>query len=334
MDTAGAATLREPHADAAVIARRPAAIVDTHHHLWPLTPGPDAGHYPWLQEAYAPAHFILGEYAPLCRDYLPADLRRDFAGLPVVATVHCEAERSRAQALEETRWLQAVAAADGLPTAVIAWVDLLADDVGVALDRQLAAGAVRGVRFKPVVAADATSAAVVAGQPGSLQDPRWARGLNALAERGLLWELRVPFWHLREAAELVARIPGLQVVVQHLGLPWDRSAHGLDQWREGLRALAALLHVHLKLSEFGLRDQPWRREDNLPLLREAVDIFGARRCVFGSNFPVAGLRIGYVDLVDAVASGLEHLPAEDRQAIWHDNAWSLYRLGPLERANA
>lgn len=317
---------------------RPTAIVDTHHHLWRLSAGPNAdpnaGHYPWLQEAYAPEQFILGEYAALCRDYGPAELRQDMAGAPVVATVHVEAERNRSQALAETRWLHDVAAEEGLPHAVVAWVDLLADNVEQALAQQQAFPRLRGVRFKPLVAPSAAQAATAAGRPGSLQDPRLERGLNALAARGLLWELRVPFWHLAEAAPLVARVPGLQVVVQHLGLPWDRSAAGLAQWRAGLQALAALPQVHLKLSEFGLKGAPWRREDNLPLLREAVALFGPRRCVFGSNFPVAGLRIGYGELVQAMAEGLAHLPPEAQQAIWHDNAWALYRLGETKDTHA
>lgn len=298
----------------------PAAIVDTHHHLWSLA----AGRYQWLQDGYDAARFILGEYRALCRDYGPAELRQDIGPLPVVATVHVEAERERAEALAETAWVDATADAHGLPTAIVCWADLLADDVERHLDAQLRCPRVRGVRFKPVVAAEA--GASVHGQPGSLQDPRWERGLRALAARGLLWELRVPFWHLAEAAPLIAAVPGLQVVVQHLGLPWDRSEPGLAAWRRGLRALAALPGVHLKLSELGLRDHPWRYEDNAPLLADAVAVFGPGRCLFGSNFPVAGLRIGYRELVAAMGRALAFLPERSQRAIWHDNAVALYRL--------
>ncbi|MBK1715511.1 amidohydrolase family protein [Rubrivivax gelatinosus] len=298
----------------------PQAIVDTHHHLWSLS----AGCYPWLQHGYDAERFILGEYRALCRDYGPAELRRDIGALPVVASVHVEAERERTEALAETAWLDAVADAHGLPTAIVCWVDLLADDVEQRLDEQLRWRRVRGVRFKPVAAADARAS--VQGRPGSLQDPRWQRGLRALAERGLLWELRVPYWHLAEAATLVAAVPGLQVVVQHLGLPWDRDDAGLAVWRRGLQALAALPGVHLKLSELGLRDRPWRLAENAPLLADAVATFGAARCLFGSNFPVAGLRIGYGELVAATSQALAHLPDSERRAIWHDNAVALYRL--------
>lgn len=299
----------------------PAAIIDTHHHLWCLADG----HYPWLQEDYAPQRFILGEYRELCRDYLPAQLRQDVGTLPVVGSVHVEAERERGEALAETAWVLRQSEALGWPLAVVAWVDLLADDVEAQLDRQLAWPQVRGVRFKPRVSASA-SAALPPDTPGSLGDRRWRRGLSALAARGLIWELRVPYWHLEQAAALIAQVPGLQVVVQHTGLPWDRSAEGLRAWGQGLRPLAALPQVHLKLSELGLRDRAWSLDDNLPVVRAAIDCFGAERCLFGSNFPVARLRIGYAALVQAMSACLAHLPLTGQRAIWHDNAAALYRL--------
>jgi predicted TIM-barrel fold metal-dependent hydrolase len=74
-------------------------IVDAHHHLWDLSGGPL--YYPWLQDA-TPHEFFLGDYAKLKRDYLPADYRRDSAGLGIVKTVHVEAECSREQQVAET----------------------------------------------------------------------------------------------------------------------------------------------------------------------------------------------------------------------------------------
>jgi predicted TIM-barrel fold metal-dependent hydrolase len=302
----------------------PDAIVDSHHHLWDLS----AGHYPWLQDAYDASRFILGQYRGLCKDYLPADLRRDIGDLPVVATVHVEAERDRAEALAETAWVDRMAREHGLPTAIVCWVDLLAADVESRLDEQLAFERVRGVRCKPRVAR--TAGVTVDSRDGSLDDPRWRRGLAALAERGLIWELRVPYWHLAEAARVIADVPALRVVVQHLGLPWDRDTVGLEAWRDGLRALAALPQVHLKLSELGLRDRPWRLEDNAPLIDDAIAIFRPDRVLFGSNFPVAGLRIGYRDLVSAMSEALAGRSSTERQAIWCDNANALYRLSDLK----
>lgn len=298
----------------------PDAIVDSHHHLWDL----QRIDYPWLGDRYDASTFILGEYYALCRDFLPRDFRESWGGVPVIASVHIEAECERSQALAETRWVHEQAAASGLPNAVVAHVDLLAPDADARLAEHAAYPLVRSIRFKPVTASRPQDS--VAGLPGALQDARWPAALERLQRHGLAWDLRVPFWHLEEAAAVLRDFPGLPVVLQHTGLPWDRSESGLAAWRRGMEALAALPNVHVRLSELGLRDRPWREEDNLPVVRDAVAIFGWQRAMFGSNFPVAGLRISYPALVRAMAAALAPLDATARRAIWCDNALKFYRI--------
>ena len=302
----------------------PKAIVDSHHHLWDLR----KIRYPWLGEDYDAAKFILGEYYLLCRDYLPQDFRESWSGMPVVASVHIEAECDRSQALAETRWVHEQAAQSGLPNAVVAHVDLLAPDADERLAEHTAYPLTRSIRFKPVTSRRPQDS--VADQPGSLHEPRWPAALERLEKHGLAWDLRVPFWHLEEAAAVLRDFPKLPVVLQHTGLPWDRSDAGLAAWRRGMEALAALPNVHVRLSELGLRDRPWRLEDNLPVVRDAVAIFGWQRAMFGSNFPVAGLRISYPALVRAMAAALAHLDERARQAIWCDNALAFYRMEPMQ----
>lgn len=298
----------------------PDAIVDAHHHLWRLGGG---ARYPWLQDEYDPAHFILGDYAALRRDFDVDAYRRAAGDAPVVASVHVEAERSRDEALAETRWLHDVAARHPIPSAVVAWVDLLADDADVRLAEQAAYPLVRGVRFKPRTAArpDGT-----ADGPGTLSDPRWPSALERLAAHGLRWDLRVPFWHLEEAASMLADAPLVDVVLEHAGLPWDRSDAGLAHWRRGMEALAALPRVSVKLSEFGLRDATWNEAENRRVIGDAIAIFGAERCMFASNFPVAGLRVTYPSLVRTFSAAMAGLADDARRAIWHDNAIRLYRI--------
>ena len=300
----------------------PRAIVDAHHHLWAL----DRGHYPWLQEAYDPGAFILGDYAALRRDFDAAQYRAATRDAPVVATVHVEAERERSEARAETAWLHDQQAVDGLPNAVVAWADFAHPDIAEHLAGQAAFPLVRGIRCKPRTAARPDAA--VRGEPGSMQDPRWLAGLALLETHALSWDLRVPFWHLEDAAEVARDFPRTAIVLEHAGLPWDRSEAGLAAWRRGMQALARCDNVHVKLSEFGLRDAPWRFEDNATIVREAVAIFGWQRCMFGSNLPVASLRIGFKELVQAMSGALVHLPPSARQAIWHDNAMRFYRIAP------
>ena len=298
----------------------PSAIVDAHHHLWHLS----EGHFPWLQDGYDADAFFLGDYSMLRRDFGVADYRAATEGLTIVATVHVEAERSRAESLAETRWLHAIHAEHGFPNAVVANVEFLAPDA----DAQMAAHAewplVRGVRCKPRISRSPADS--VRGQPGTLQDEAFLAGLGLLRSHDLLWDVRVPYWHLEEAADAIARFPGLRVAVEHAGLPWDRSDDGLAHWRRGMAALAALPDVVVKLSEFGLPDASWDAESTVRVIRQTVEVFGWQRCMFASNLPVSGLRAPMTEVVRTVAEALEPLDADARDAIWRGNALRFYRI--------
>lgn len=295
-------------------------VVDAHHHLWDLA----LGHYPWLQEAYDAERFHLGEHRALCRDFLPEHYLALSEGCEVVATVHVEAERDRAEQVAETAWLHEVHARHGFPNAVVAhaWFDR--PDTEQRLAEQAGWPLVRGIRSKPVTSRAPTESA--RGQPGTMQDEAWLRGLSLLPQHGLSWDLRVPAWHLAEAAEVAAMFPTLAIVLEHHGFAWDRSDEGLALWRRGLHSLAQQPNVHVKLSEFGLRDSVWNAGDNIALMREVLAIFGWQRCMFGSNFPVAGLRIGFAEQIDAVIQAVADLPPRAQCAVMADNALAFYRI--------
>jgi predicted TIM-barrel fold metal-dependent hydrolase len=295
-------------------------VVDAHHHLWDLS----RGRYPWLQQDYDPQAFFLGDYQVLRRDFLPADYRAASAGCQVVATVHVEAERDRSEQLAETAWLHEQHAAHGFPNAVVAhsWLDR--PETEECLLGHLRYPLVRGIRSKPLTSA--TPAHSVAGQPGSMQDEAWLRGMSLLDKYGLSWDMRVPAWHLPEAAQVAALFPGLPMVLNHHGLAWDRSEAGLQRWRGWMETLARQPNVHVKLSEFGLRDQAWNPEENTRIVRETLAIFGWQRCMFASNFPVAGLRIGFQPLVNAFWRMLDGLTPDQQQAVMSGNALRFYRI--------
>jgi predicted TIM-barrel fold metal-dependent hydrolase len=297
----------------------PIELVDAHHHLWDLR----AGRYPWLQQAPDP-HFFLGDHAALRRDYLPDDYRRDAAGHRVLATVHCEAEWARDDPVAETAWLTRVHAAHGFPNAIVAWAPFDRPDSAELLARQAAFPLVRGIRCKPATAR--TPDALAPGAPGTMQDPRWLDGFARLAGHGLSWDLRVPPWHLAEAARVAADFPSTPIVLEHTGFPWDRSEAGLAAWRRGMEALAREPNVRLKVSELGLRDAPWDAAANRRVVREAIAIFGIGRCMFASNAPVSGLRIGWDAQVRAIAAMLDDLDAADRHRFFVANAVAFYRI--------
>lgn len=297
----------------------PLALVDAHHHLWDL----GAGHYPWLQEAVEPG-FFLGDYAAIRRDYLPADYRADTRRHRIVATVHVEAERARDDALGETAWLHRMHARHGLPDAVVAHAWFHTAEAAETLAAQAAWPLVRGIRSKPVTAP--TPEAPFPRGPGSMHDEQWLRGFSLLGRHGLSWDLRVPYWHLAEAAEVARLFPDTPIVLNHAGFPWDRGAQGLAAWRQGMETLARQPNVHVKVSELGLRDAPWTIESNRGVILDTISIFGIGRCMFASNFPVAGLRIGYDALIEAMRHVLADFPAAEQDAFFRRNALAFYRI--------
>jgi predicted TIM-barrel fold metal-dependent hydrolase len=299
----------------------PITLIDAHHHLWDL----NSQVYPWLQEPADPA-FFLGDYSALRRNYLPGDYLADSAGQRVLATVHCEAEHDRADQVAETRWVHEQHARFGFPNAVVAHVWFHEERCEEVLGRHLEYPLLRGIRSKPLTAAHPRDAASVGGKPGSLQDPAWLKGFALLGQHGLSWDLRVPHWHLEDAAEVAKAFPHIPIVLNHMGFPWDRSPAGLEGWRRGMHALAAQPNVYVKVSELGLRDQPWTVAGNLAVVRETFEIFGIERCLFASNFPVARLRIEYDALVRAMELMLEGYSAEQRERFYWRNARDFYRI--------
>jgi predicted TIM-barrel fold metal-dependent hydrolase len=295
-------------------------IVDAHHHLWNLE---GSVRYPWLQQP-DPQHSYMGDNSALRRSYLPPEYRRDTALHNVIATVHIEAECDRSCQVEETEWVTAVAKAHGMPNAIVAhaWVDT--PDAEEVLARQKAFPLVRGIRTKPIISKGPTDS--VRGQPRSLQDPKWRRGLALLEKYDLSWDLRVTWWHLEEAAEVVREHPRLRVALNHTGYPLDRSADALAVWRRGMEALAACPNVHCKISGLTVLGAPWTLKANKPIIRDTISIFGVGRSMFASNYPVDGLKGSWDYLYSCFKQAVADFPLTDRRKLFADNALAFYRI--------
>ena len=293
-------------------------IVDAHHHLWDLQ-GPLR--YPWLTSG---EHSYLGDYSAIRRSYLPPEFRRDTALHKVIATVHIEAECDRSQQVAETEWLGALHAKHGMPNAIVAhaWVDT--PEAEEILARHKQHPLVRGIRSKPVTAANPGES--VRGQPRSLQDPKWRKGLALFEKYDLSWDLRVPWWHLEEAAEVTRLYPNLRIVLNHTGYPWHRDQASLAAWRKGMLALAACPNVWCKISALCVKERPWTVEENGPLILQTIDMFGADRCMFASNFPVDSLKGSWDYLYSCYKRAVAHLPRAQQEKLFADNAIAFYRL--------
>ena len=152
------------------------------------------------------------------------------------------------------------------------------------------------------------------------------RNVARLADYGWRFDLQVFAGQMPGAAELVAACPGVTFVLQHAGMLEDMSDAGWAAWRAGMRQLAAQPNVVSKLSAFGTfihRNDP---AHIARLVQETVAIFGADRCLFGSNFPVEKLWTSYHALLDAFLVAARGFSDAEQRAIFADTARRVYRL--------
>ncbi|MCE9665247.1 amidohydrolase family protein [Halomonas sp. M5N1S17] len=294
-------------------------LIDAHQHFWDL----ERNYLPWLcDEPMIP--FRYGDYSAIRRNYLPEDYRRDTANFRIAGTVYVEAEWDPRTPVEETRWVHELADREGLPTVMVAQARLNQPDVGELLAAHSDFPRVRGIRHKPTAARSA--AEVVPGVPGSMGDPAWRRGFALLAEHRLSFDLQTPWWHFDEAAELAEAYPETQIIINHTGLPADRSEEGLRSWRDAMAAVARQPNVAVKISGIGVPETTWTAEANRRVVLETIDCFGVDRCMFASNFPVDSLVASFDTLFEGFQAITGTFSESERLKLFHDNAVTFYRL--------
>src|SRR5260221_12967080 len=182
----------------------------------------------------------------------------------------------------QTAWLPEIHAQHGMPNAVVGHVWFTDPDCAEKLARHAAFPLMRGIRSNRVTASRPGDS--VRGQSGTMEDPRWLAGFALLERHALSWDLRVPFWHLADAAEVARAFPRTPIVLNHTGFPWDRSEAGLAAWRRAMEVLGRAPNVHVKVSAFGLKDRAREYESNRRGVLDALAIFGVERAIFPTHF--------------------------------------------------
>ena len=286
-----------------------AGLVDAHHHVWDLT----VREQPWLD---------LPGHEPLRRTFAEADLRTQAAAAGVTATVVVQTVIEAS----ETPDLLALAAESDLIAGVVGWVDLESAGTGDALATLRArpdGGWLRGIRHPVLVEAD----------PDWLQRPAVLRGLAAVAQAGLCYDIVGRPDHLPAAAAAAAALPGLTFVLDHLGNP-DIGPRVDEQWAHAVRQLAGLPNTVCKLS--GILSEPPPDSDHIPAstglahlvpyYETVLSAFGPERLMFGSDWPVCTLSGSYGTVVDAARALTAGLAPTERAAVLGGTARRIYQL--------
>jgi predicted TIM-barrel fold metal-dependent hydrolase len=299
-------------------------IIDAHHHVW----DPAAHNYPWLSGDLLVPH-RYGDYTPIKRRYLPPDYKRDIVDQNLMASIYCEAEWDPTDPIGETRYVSSLAAADGLPNAMVAQAWLDRDDADELLAQQASFPLVRSVRHKP--GGPTSPADVGHGKKTLMSDEKWRRGYSLLQRHGLHFDLQVPWWNLPEAAILARDFPGIQLIVNHTGVPNDRSPETLSGWRRNMEMVAAQPNTAVKISGLCIPGRRWSTADSASVILDTIAMFGPNRVMFGSNFPVDGMFATFAQIFDTFREVTASFSDDNKRAMFCDTAVRLYR--PLQGAS-
>jgi len=274
-------------------------IIDSHQHFWQV----GRFDYPWM----------TNDVEVLYRDYLPPTLEPILERNGVAKTVLVQASDSMA----ESRWLLSLADAYPFIAGVVGWVDLEGPEVQQQLDELTTHQKFKGVRHL----VESESADNWLAQPAVL------RGLQQLASSGTSYDLLVHTRHLKHVRTVAETCPNLSLVIDHAAKP--PVARGeIKEWAQELRPVAAYKNIHCKLS--GLVTEAnhngWQVDDLRPFVECVLELFGAERLMFGSDYPVCLVAASYDRVLESLQEILKDLNAEEQKQIFAGNASKFYRL--------
>ena len=311
-------------------------IIDPHHHLWRARPDP----------------YLLPDLA--------ADVR---TGHDIRATVFIQCGSAYRQdgpdemkPVGETEFVAAIAAeaATGAfgPCRAAAGIVGHADcRLGDAIEpvmlahREAGRGYFKGIRHSATYDAGIAPTAPPGAPPGLFLDPAFRAGVARTLALGFTFEAWCYHPQLQELLDLLKACPDGKVVLNHLGGPLGvgpyegKRAEVFAAWSRDIKALASCPNLYVKLgglamnvNGFGYHHEvlppgsgematAWR-----PYMETAIEAFGAKRCMFESNFPVDKGMCAYPVLWNAFKRIAAGCSAAEKDDLFHDTAASFYGL--------
>ena len=203
-------------------------------------------------------------------------------------------------------------------------------------------GRFRGVRY---ITAKDNHPPLAGYANAAMDDPLYLEGGRRVGALGYTYDMMVYHPQLSEIADVARSCPDTPIVLDHLGGilgtgPYkDRRDEILEYWKTQMADIASCGNVFLKLGGIGMpmmgfrwdkRDRP---ASSLELaeawtdpIQYAIEVFGADRCMFESNFPVDKRGVGYVPLWNSFKLIAAGCSAEEKRDLFHNTAARAYRL--------
>ena len=292
-------------------------IIDAHHHFWDLSLNKN----PWLNPGNQ-IPFRYGNYESICKDFFFLYYKRVSKKHNVVKTVHMETEWDPQDPIGETKWLQKLFDETGWPNALVgqAWFDR--EDIETVLKGHKEYPLIRSVRHKPKSSPNPETKNF--NPQGTLKDPIFRKGYSLLKKYKLHFDLQTPWWHLNDATSLAKDFPDTIIILNHGGLPSDRTYKGLENWKANMQELSEQPNVAVKISGICVPKEKWTVQLNRQVVLDIIEIFGYERCMFASNFPVDSILASFDEIYEGFKKITNKMKKNQINALFHDNAIKYY----------
>lgn len=291
-------------------------MIDAHHHIW------EQRDLPWLLGPEQPR--IFGAYGSIRRDYLVDEYLSDIRSSGIEKSVYIQANWAPTNALGEVAWVEKAFTNAGWEGAIVAFADFTVSDVRPQLDALSQYKSVRGIRQQYHWHQNPTYR--FAPNAKQLVSDNVMANLGYLTDYNWSFDLQIFEPQMADASTLITHCPNVNFILQHSGMLEDQSTDGIAKWEHGMRRLASHPNVFNKLSGLGTfvhRNDP---EFIAQTVTKMIEIFGADRCMFGSNFPIEKIWTSYGQLFDAYKAATSELTPQQQRAIFSDTASRIYRL--------
>jgi L-fuconolactonase len=272
--------------------------IDAHQHFWKFDPVRDS----WIDD----------NMKVIQRDFLPADLLPVLKQNGIDGSVVVQSDQSAA----ENEFQLMNAANNDFIKGVVGWVNLQAPDIEEQLQELHHHKILKG--FRHILQAE---------DPEFMMNTAFLRGMSYLERFNFTYDILIYPKHLAYATQLAAAFPSQPFVIDHMAKPPIREG-AIEEWEKDMFRMAQLENVSCKIS--GMVTEAdwkfWKKEDFRPYLDIVFDLFGSKRILFGSDWPVCLVAASYEKMLEIVEEYISEFTQQEQADFWSGNAISFYNL--------
>jgi L-fuconolactonase len=285
-------------------------IIDPHLHLIDL----QQGHYAWLKNSQPPS---WPDKSKIARNFSEQDLVLP-SDMFLQGFVHIEAGFDNQQPWREVDWLETHC---DLPFRTVAYADLCSAHFPEVIEQLSRRASVVGIRH----ILDDNAYAI-------LNHTQINQHFVCLESLGWSFDAQLSLCDTQGVEALLTlmkRFPTVAVIINHAGWPPELGRlNEHSKWADNLQKLSEHTNVAIKMSGWEMTNRQWSGRYMLNSVALCLRLFGDKRIMLASNFPLCTFSHSYTELWQRYQHELA-LPDTAWRQLSADNAMHWYQFKPI-----